>query len=157
MQRVLRAAVFPTALGFVGILQSCAPPPQRVPPRVFAIDFQGATKSCTVPKVSLTAGQATDAAITVGNDGGWCAITVAQPGPAPYDVGLVVTRPTHGKVYVHTVGDETRIDYTPDPGYVGSDKFAVKLEPGEPVLRASVTVTPAPSATPASAPTPARR
>ncbi|MBV8590768.1 MAG: hypothetical protein JO212_12060 [Acetobacteraceae bacterium] len=150
--RLLRPTL-PAWLGFIGVLQACAPtPPPRVPSRVFAIDFVGAAKSCTVPKVSLVPGQARDVAISVGNDGGWCAVTVAQPGPSPYDVGLLVTRPGHGKVYVHTVGDETRIDYTPDPGYTGADHFAVRFEPGEPVLRATVNVTPAAGPIPASAP-----
>ena len=51
----------------------------------------------------------------VGNDGGWCGITVAQDGK-PYDAGLLTQAPEHGKVYIHPVGDATRIDYTPDLG-----------------------------------------
>jgi hypothetical protein len=85
--------------------------------------------------------------MTVGNDGGWCAISVMQPasskesGPTPYKAGLLTSRPAHGKVYVHTVGDATRIDYRPAPGYAGPDSFAVTLVPGNAVLRADVTVT----------------
>jgi hypothetical protein len=83
--------------------------------------------------------------VSVGNDGGWCAISVARAGskdtgPIPYKTGLLAGRPSHGKVYIHTVGDATRIDYTPAPGYAGPDSFTVTLVPGAAVLRAEVTV-----------------
>jgi hypothetical protein len=80
--------------------------------------------------------------MTVGNDGGWCAITVTQPHGEPFDAGLLTQRPLHGKVLIHKVGDATRIDYTPDPNFTGTDSFAVSLIPGDPVIRAAVTVVP---------------
>jgi len=127
---------------------SCAPkPPPRAPTRQYAVDQTGAAKSCTVPKVTPADGKETPVAISVGNDGGWGAISVSQP-PAtrnadlvPYKAGLLTSRPTHGKVYVHTVGDATRIDYRPAPNYAGPDSFAVTLLPGDAVLRVDVTVT----------------
>lgn len=78
--------------------------------------------------------------MTVGNDGGWCAFTVAQPGPQPFAAGLLTEEPAHGRVYIHPVGDNTRIDYTPDAGYVGPDAFIVTLLPGRAVIRATVSV-----------------
>ena len=45
------------------------------------------------------------------------------------------------QVYIHPVGNATRIDYTPDARFSGSDTFVVKLLPGSPVLRVSVAVT----------------
>ena len=45
-------------------------------------------------------------------------------------------------VYIHPVGDDTRIDYTPDLGFSGIDSFVVRLLPGNPVLRVNVTVAP---------------
>ena len=78
--------------------------------------------------------------MTVGNDGGWCGITIAQSGQ-PYEAGLLTIRPTHGRVYIHTVGDSTRIDYTPDSGFTGADTFAVRTVPGNDLLRVAVTVT----------------
>jgi hypothetical protein len=124
------------------MLQGCSqnPAPQGPQPRLFASDFQGAAKSCTVPKPSLSVGKETAATMTVGNDGGWCAISVADDGK-PYATGLLTEQPAHGNVYVHPVGDETRIDYTPDVGFAGSDAFVVRLLPGSPVLRVSVKVT----------------
>jgi hypothetical protein len=125
------------------MLQGCAPQPvQRAAARVYAVDLAGAAKSCTVPKIALEDGQAAEVAMAVGNDGGWCGITVAQKGPTPYAAGLLTARPAHGKVYVHTVGDVTRIDYTPDPSFTGKDGFTVTLLPGQPVLRVDVAVKP---------------
>ncbi len=77
--------------------------------------------------------------MTMGNDGGWCAINIDNGGK-PFDAGLLVAEPSHGKVYIHSVGDETRIDYTPTARFTGTDAFVVKLLPGGAVLRASVTV-----------------
>ena len=117
---------------------------QRASAPVYSVDFRGAAKSCTVPKnLSLAPGKPTEATITVGNDGGWCAVTVSQADDKPYDVGLVTTRPAHGRLLVHTVGDDTRIDYTPETGFAGSDAYAVRLVPGRVVLSVKVTVTPA--------------
>ncbi len=76
----------------------------------------------------------------VANDGGWCAISVQLDG-RPYAAGLLTEPPAHGKVFIHPVGDSTRIDYTPDPGFTGTDRFVVQLIPGYAVLRTTVTVT----------------
>jgi hypothetical protein len=40
------------------------------------------------------------------------------------------------------VGDNTRIDYTPDAQYRGADSFAVRLIPGDATISGSVTVAP---------------
>jgi hypothetical protein len=109
--------------------------------RLYASDLAGGARSCAVPAVSVTAGQETAVPMTVGNDGGWCGITVSQSGQ-PFSAGLLVTRPAHGKIYIHTVGDATRIDYTPDPKFAGSDSFVVRLVPGDGSLRVAVTVRP---------------
>ncbi len=133
------------ALLFSGaLLQGCqngANGPAGSKLRVFAADLSGAAKSCDVPKITPAAGQDAEAAIKVGNDGGWCALVLHQPGPQPYEAGLLLTRPAHGTVLVHEVGDETRIDYTPDRSYTGTDSFSVKLIPGDATIHAAVTVT----------------
>jgi hypothetical protein len=139
--RSCRAPILAIAAG--ALLFGCAPKQEQAsisPPRVYAADVTGAAKSCEAPKVTLTDGKTTDAAIRMGNDGGWCAITVSRNGK-PYDTFLLTTRPKHGRVLVHTVGDSTRIDYTPDRGYAGADAFTVKLIPGEPSARVTVAVS----------------
>jgi hypothetical protein len=139
----------------VATLGACTtPPPARSTARVFFVDTQGGARACTVPtSLALAADRVTDAQMTVGNDGGWCGVTVSQPGPRPYAAGLVSTRPQHGRVHVRTVGDVTRVDFYPDAGFVGTDSFTVTLLPGSHRLRVAVTVQPGPAAAaPASAP-----
>jgi hypothetical protein len=124
------------------LLQACAEKPPAGPTaRVFAADMTGAAKSCTVPPVTPAAGRSVDVPMKAGNDGGWCAITVNNNG-RPFDAGLVATAPAHGKVLIHTVGNDTRIDYTPAARFAGPDAFVVRLIPGDAMIRATVTVTP---------------
>lgn len=130
--------------------------------RIFYADQQGGAAVCNVPKdVSLTASKQTDTTMTLRNDGGWCGVSVAQAGPRPYDAGLLVERPKHGRVHVRKVGDYTRVDYIPDAGFSGNDSFTVRVLPGNAALRVAATVQPGPAAataaatpavTPASAP-----
>jgi hypothetical protein len=127
------------------MLQGCTPQQAAAPlapgAREYAVDLQGAAKICTVPNhPALTDGKETPVTMAVGNDGGWCGILVARGG-SPYGAGLLSVRPSHGSVYIHTVGDDTRIDYTPNPGYVGPDSFTARLIPGEAVIRTTVTVS----------------
>jgi hypothetical protein len=123
------------------LLQACAEKPPAAGPRLFNADQVGGAKTCVVPKVAPAAGQATPVEVKVGNDGGWCGITVSSSG-RPYSAGLLAAAPAHGKVLVHTVGNDTRIDYTPVRGFAGTDAFSIKLIPGDAVIRASVSVGP---------------
>ena len=137
----MRPAAWLAVAASAAALAACTPPPPAGPAtRLYAVDLAGAAKLCQAAKPNLAAGRETATTLTVGNDGGWCAITVADGGQ-PYGVGLLTARPAHGHVYVHTVGDATRIDYTPLPGYAGPDSFTVKLVPGDAALRVAVTVT----------------
>ena len=131
------------ALAAVAGCQQPPPPVVTEQPRLYAFDFAGGAKQCTAPSqvVPLAAGKETPVALTMGNDGGWCAFKVAQSGK-PFAAGLVTARAAHGKVYIHTVGNDTRVDYTPDPRYAGPDSFAVRFVPGDLSVRASVTVGP---------------
>jgi hypothetical protein len=113
--------------------------------RTFAVDLAGGAKVCDIPRITPVPGKTADAVIKVGNDGGWCGIGVQQDGSKPFGAGLLMTRPSHGTVTIHAVGDDTRIDYTPDRGFTGRDGFAVKLIPGDARLNVDVTVTPSQS------------
>lgn len=126
-----------------GLLQACSHPSGPTGPavRIFAVDLAGAAKTCDAPRLSPTSGQKTAVAMKVGNDGGWCGIRVYQDGPRPFEAGLLETRPSHGSILIHEVGDDTRIDYTPDRHFAGNDAFAVKLIPGDATLNVTVTVT----------------
>jgi hypothetical protein len=121
------------------LIQGCAPKPATWN-GIYAIDAAGGAKTCVAPAVVMPDGQSGIVQMQVSNEGGWCGETLNHNGVA-YDSYLLVTRPAHGRVFAHHVGNNTRIDYTPDPGYVGTDSFAVRLIPGNAVLQAAVTVT----------------
>lgn len=137
------------ALVLPALLAACAKPQVAAPQSrrpIYAADLAGAAKTCTVendPK--LVDAQQTVVPMTLANDGGWCGLRVSRPGPEPFDAGLLVGRPEHGRVHVHAVGDWTRIDYTPDPGYTGGDTFTVRLLPGSTTVRVNVTVEAGPA------------
>jgi hypothetical protein len=107
---------------------------------IFAIDATGGARACVAPATSPPDGKAVLVPIRVSNEGGWCGVTLNRNGVA-YDSYLIVTRPNHGRVLAHHVGTNTRIDYTPDAGFVGTDSFAVRLIPGNAVFEGAVTVT----------------
>lgn len=124
------------------LVQSCGKQPPPAPSaRVFAADLTGGAKACTVPRVTPEPGRTADVAMKVGNDGGWCAITVVNGG-RPFDAGLLTAQPTHGHVLIHTVGAATRIDYTPIARFAGADSFSVRLVPGSAMIRVAVSVVP---------------
>ena len=118
----------------------CQEKPTKPRAVVYSEDATGAAKSCTAPAPKLTAGQENATTMTVGNDGGWCGILVSA-NDKPFAAGLLTMRPQHGKVFIHTVGDDTRIDYTPASGYAGPDNFTVTLLPEHTVVKVAVTVT----------------
>ena len=124
------------------LLQACAekpPAPHVAGTPVFAADMTGGAKQCSASNPVLKDGQTVAATMQLGNDGGWCAIQVARDGK-PYAAGLLIARAAHGVVFIHPVGDDTRIDYTPARGFAGPDAFTVKLIPGDPSLHVTVTV-----------------
>lgn len=146
------------ALAGLIALAGCAKPPvsQRQAARLYAADFQGKAKTCTATAPAEPGeGARVEGRMTLVNDGGWCDIALNRPGPRPFDAGLLVARPAHGQVTIHTVGDQTRVDYAPDAGFSGTDAFSVRLLPGNAEMKVAVSVQPgAPAATPASAPPP---
>ncbi len=147
------------ALPALAALAGCADQtPARPAARLYAVDLRGTSRVCTVPAETRTDANApATVEMKAGSDGGWCGITVNRPGPQPYTAGLVETRPQHGRLHIHTVGDKTRIDYIADAGYAGADTFAVRLVPGNARVTANVTVeavaAPAAAVTPPRAPT----
>jgi hypothetical protein len=120
------------------LLQGCA---QRGWNGVFAVDLAGGARTCVAPAASSPVdGTAVAAQVQMSSEGGWCGVTLNRGG-APLDSYLIVTRPAHGHVFAHRVGSNTRIDYTPDVGFQGTDSFAVRMIPGNAVLQVSAVVT----------------
>ena len=120
-------------------LQGCAETPFSRPvshATVYSTDVVGKAASCVVAPVTVKDGAENAVAMTTGGNG-WCGVAVDQSGK-PYAAGLLIKAPSAGKVYVHTVGDETRIDYTPARVPAGADGFSVRLLPGDAVIKVSV-------------------
>ncbi len=128
-----------TALALAGCAQNGpAGPTNRLP--VYQTDLTGKAASCSYSPVTPQAGKTVTATITTGG-GGWCGIPVRLDG-APYAAGLLTQQARNGRVYIHSVGDDTRIDYTPRTATVGPDSFTVQLLPGNAIVQVSVN-TPA--------------
>ena len=129
---------------------------------------EGIAKTCTPSPVDFGAGSTATANIVMTNDG-WCALRTKDKNGQPFKFGLVKMKPQHGYILIQKVGNETRIEYTVENRYVGSDKFSVALasnQPNTPDSSMGVTVSvargegvapPAAEAAPTPTTTPARR
>ena len=127
-------------------LQACTPPKlvEGSHSPVYSTDLQGKAASCTAPLLkNVEDGHAVPATIVTGG-GGWCGLFVNREGK-PFSAGLLTEAAHNGKVFVHTVGDDTRIDYTPRTASNGPDAFEVRLLPGDAVIHVAVN-PPAPVA-----------
>jgi hypothetical protein len=107
---------------------------------VFAVDLTGGARKCEAPAPTIADGRTVEAVMRLGNDGGWCGLALQRDG-RPYDSALLTGRPTKGRVVVNRVGDTTRLTYTPNQGFTGTDGFTVKLIPGDATVRVAITVT----------------
>ncbi len=103
----------------------------------YAIDLAGKAPNCTAPAVELAPGKDATGAIMTGG-GGWCGIAVTKAGNA-VTAALLTQAPRSGHVFVHTVGDVTRVDYIPAAGAVAPETFAVKFIPGDETMRVTVS------------------
>ncbi len=138
--RLTRSGAPGVWLAVSGVLLSGCAPQAGGWNGIFAIDSAGAAKTCVASPVAPPDGKTVLVQVQMSNEGGWCGVTLNRAGVA-YNSYLLVTRPAHGRVFAHHVGQTTRVDYTPDPGFVGTDSYAVRLIPGNAVLEGGVTVT----------------
>ncbi len=109
-------------------LQGCANTPPA-PPAGEDLNL-GIARSCEFTPVKLALGGTASSAITMSNDG-WCAVRVDEPDGQPFQLGLMLDRPQHGRVLIQRIGGQTRLEYTPNPGFNGSDRFTAALRPRE--------------------------
>jgi hypothetical protein len=86
----------------------------------------GIAAACAPTEPKLVPGATAQAEMRMDNDGGWCAVRVADMG-APFKFGLVKSRPAHGRVVIRPAGSQTFLDYVPAAGYTGPDSFTVAL------------------------------
>ena len=140
-------------------LQGCAA--QLTPAQLAAEDYnEGIAKTCNASAADLSNAAAGTATIAMTNDG-WCGVRVTEKDGQPFQLGLVKTRPEHGRVLIQRAGNQTRVEYTADNRYVGTDRFTVALRSRagnapDSMLQVAVTVAMGESTAPAPAPTPTR-
>ena len=69
--------------------------------------------------------------IAMANEGGWCVISFTHSFRGrPQEILAplrVLQPPAHGEVVVGATGGAMRIAYRPAPGYVGPDRFTVRM------------------------------
>lgn len=153
----MTAKLYTTLAASALLLSACARQEVAQAPRL-AEPMDGAAQVCTVTPNELPVGQPASAQMQVRNDGGWCAVRIADKDGTPFSYPLMRQRPEHGMVAVNKVNNNSRIEYTPTAGYAGTDAFTVALVPkdrGNDVLvQVAVNVEADPNR-PAVAPTPA--
>ena len=150
-------------LAAVLALSACA---NTKPPVLAAEDPRndGIPTTCTPTKTEMKTCGSYTGTVAMANDG-WCGVFAVERDGKPFSLGLVRNRPEHGRVFIQKVANATRVEYTPNAGYVGSDAFTVALRSNnagvqDTPLQVSVSVTPGtgassePEAEPA---TPAKR
>lgn len=145
--RVLTAA----ALGVL-LLEGCAQQPAPPPASVDLLN-DGIAATCSYSPVQPKPGATVEATITMTNDG-WCAYRASEAQGRSYLLGLVKERPAHGELNIRQWNGESRVEYYPAAGFVGTDKFLVALRPsgGQPDALVRVTATVARGAAAAAAP-----
>ena len=142
------------AAAAVLLLQGCA---QKQPPAVVADDLtQGVSSKCSYTPVQPQANTTVAATITMTNDG-WCAYRATETQGKPFLLGLVKQRPAHGELLIRKWAGESRVEYNPNPGFVGDDKFLVALRPqaagaADNLVQITANVTPGANAPIAAAP-----
>lgn len=147
------------ALAVALSLAACAKPEPQIAAPTEDLNV-GIASACTASPTDATAAAGAPATISMSGDG-WCAVRLTERDGQPYRTGLVPVRPQNGSVYIRNLGGQTRVEYTPRPGFAGTDQFEARLrgrDAGSPdtPLRVVVTVAPSPGAPPvAAAPEPA--
>ena len=114
----------PVCLSLLAVLavQGCAAPPMTAAVSPTDPMTDGRSTTCAATPVADGAG-----AITMSNDG-WCSVALSDGG-APFTLGRVTARPANGRIVVQSVGRDTRVEYTPNDRFTGTDRFTVALRP----------------------------
>jgi hypothetical protein len=146
--RLLVSSILPlVCLG--ALLAGCAKPPAPVAEAPAALPPHlgpPPAANCTVMPFHVADGGTAEVSMSVSNDGGYCAATLTTAGGTPYDAPLVPEKPLHGEDSVVQYNGKTSVEYTANTGFVGKDRFVVKLivkgQPGYTTLNVSADVHP---------------
>jgi hypothetical protein len=110
-----------------------------------ALQPQTVSGPCQVKKFFLQRLSTTHTTMQVDSSGQACQLTLINVDlQVVLDAAVVTERPAHGQVAAGllALGRSAAISYTPQPGYVGPDRFSVALEPGDVEMAFAVTVQP---------------
>lgn len=78
--------------------------------------------------------------LTASGDG-WCGTyirLIQVTWPVDWMAGMLYEPPMHGTVRLRDDGSVVHVEYRANPGYVGADAFAVRLQPGFSIRRTTV-------------------
>ena len=138
------AAVAAAGAALVGCQKPPPPPPPAPPPLPAHLGPPPAAR-CSVSPFTVADGGTANVILTLGNDGGYCAATLTTAAGRPFDAPLMHIRPLHGHVSVVRYNGKTSVEYVPDPGFAGTDRFQVRLiirnRPGYTTLNGTANVT----------------
>jgi hypothetical protein len=107
---------------------------------------QNVSGPCQVKKFFLLDLRLVPTEMTVSNTGQACTFTVFNPAAQIITNAALITTPaSHGQATagLALAGTQAVASYTPQPGFVGTDKFALTLEPDNRGAIVNVTVQPA--------------
>lgn len=124
----MTAKLFSTLAASALLLSACAN--QNAPQTVVQAEpMDGVASVCNTTPSPLPRAAAAEVQMQLRNDGGWCAVRIADKDGTPFSYPLMRQRPAHGHVTVNKVAGNSRIEYTPASGFSGTDAFTVALVP----------------------------
>ena len=104
---------------------------------------QAVSGPCEVKKFFLLSQTAVHTDMTVASAGQACTFTVLNPNLQAFPTAVLVTEPAlHGHVTAGLTngGRSPVVSYVAQPGYRGSDRFTVTIEPNDHAVAVAVTV-----------------
>ena len=131
------------SLGLALMLMSCGGDLSRSDPG--RLQPQTVSGPCDVKKFFLVALTTIHTDMTVASGAGACTMTLINPNLQVFNTAaLVTTLPLHGQATAGLVlsGTQVAVSYTPQPGYSGTDSFAITIEPADRGVTFAVTVGP---------------
>jgi hypothetical protein len=108
-----------------------------------ALQPQTVRGPCQVKKFFLLSQTAVHTDMTVDNAGQPCTFTVLNPNLQVFPTASLITeQPAHGRAEsgLTNGGRSPIVSYTPQPGYSGTDRFTVTIEPNNHAIAVAVTV-----------------
>ncbi len=104
---------------------------------------QTVTGPCHVKDFFIVSFGTSNTDMTVDGNGQACEFTLFNPALDRFqNAALITERPAHGHAEAGLIlgGTSAAVSYTPEPGYVGPDKFTATIEPSDKAVIVTVVV-----------------